>query len=185
MSLRNGRPPWLRVDEQERLLSETALYVRPGTAYRLALGAGLACSEIASLTVGAVSTDGRAVRQMLLVKVGDRRRTDRGTTAAIAVSAGIQRSIERYLAWRRGRCSHVERPMRGVRGRDGVLRCASCGDVMDFLAAPLFVTRFGRAITHDRLRREFAGFRDALGLRGWLHFDVLRGTFAAGKAVPT
>ena len=75
--------------------------------------------------------------------------------------------------------------MRGVRGRDGVLRCASCGDTMDFLAAPLFVTRLGRSITPDRLRREFASFRDALGLRGWLHFDVLRGTFAAGQAVPT
>ena len=123
--------------------------------------------------------------EALLVKVSDRRRTDRGTTAALPVSAEIQRSIERYLAWRRGRCSHVERTMRGVQGRDGVLRCASCGDVMDFLAAPLFVTRLGRAITPDRLRREFASFRDALGLRGWLHFDVLGETFAAGKAVAT
>ena len=102
MSRRNaGRPPWLRPDEQERLLSETALYVRPGTAYRLALGAGLACSEIASLTVGDVSTDGRTGRDVLLVKVSDRRRADRSTTAAIAVSRRVQRSIERYLAWRR------------------------------------------------------------------------------------
>jgi hypothetical protein len=186
VSRRNaGRPPWLRPDEQERLLSETALYVRPGTVYRLALGAGLSCREIASLTVGAASTDGRAGREAFLVKVGDRRRTDRDTTAAIAVSTGIQRCVERYLAWRRGRCPHVERPMRGVRGRDGVPRCANCGDVMDFLAAPLFVTRFGRAVTPDALRREFASFRDALGLRGWLHFDVLCETFAAGKAVAT
>lgn len=178
---RGRRPPWLRSDEQERLLAETALYIRPDTAYRLALGAGLACSEIASLAVGSVSQDGHTAIDRIISTVRDGRRRDRGAPVEVPLSGDLQRSVGRYLAWRRGRCPHVERAMRGALGRDGSLRCASCGDVMNFMKAPLFVTRRGPGITADRLQREFNAFRDALGLRAWLHFDVLRATFKAGK----
>jgi hypothetical protein len=63
--------------------------------------------------------------------------------------------------------------MRTEIGSDGRSRCATCGDIADFLAAPLFISRRNQHISPRRLRAEFASHRDAAGLRSGLHFDSM------------
>lgn len=167
------RPPWMRTDEQQRLLAAARPFIRPYTAYTLALKAGLTCGQLAALDVCNVSPDGRAVRPSMRVPVTDGRRRDHSQDVTVNLAPPSKRVLEDYLTWRRAACPHVDRPMRTVRGPDRVQRCASCADVADFLVAPLFRSQMGGRLSPRMLRLEFARFRDAAGIRGWLHFDCL------------
>lgn len=168
MKCASPRPRWLRPDERERLLAATQLLVREHTVYTFALGAGLRCQEIAALDVGDVS-DGRRARECIAVR-GARARS-------VPASPDVRRAVDRYVAWKRGLCPHPDTSMRRTKDARGVERCASCGDVADFLKAPLFTSRFRERITPRRLREEWHGIRDAFGLRRTLRFSALRATF--------
>jgi integrase len=166
----------LRDRERTRLIASVASDIRPLTVYTLALWVGLTCRELASIDVRDFSPDGWSPGDAVLCRTVDGRRTDRDDRA-IPLPPEVKSILARYLLWRRGLCPHPDRPMKTIIGRDRIRRCASCGDVADFLRAPLFLSQWMRRISPRRLRAEFAEYRDAAGLRKSLHFDCMRATF--------
>lgn len=173
---REARPGWMRFQETERLLATVTGDIRTLTVYTLAMHVGLTCREIAGLGVTDVAPDGREPGDAILCHPVDGRRAHH-EHRALPVPPDVRPILAPYLTWRRGLCPHPDRPMKTTMGRDRIRRCASCGDVADFLRAPLFLSQWMRRISPRRLRAEFAEYRDAAGLRKSLHFDCMRATF--------
>ena len=182
--MRRPPSPILGPKARARLLTHAAASLRGHAVYTLALEAGLRCSEIAALDVGDVSADGRRPRDVFEVHRQDGRARAREQGRVVTLSPLANSAVGAYVTWRRSLCAHPDLPMKIGRGRDGVLRCASCGDVADFLRAPLFLGRGKRRLTANSLRAEFEGLRASLRLGDRVHFDSLHATYVSSRPAP-
>lgn len=177
----NPKTEPLREGACARLRAELVRSPRSRVVYGLALDAGLACRDIVALDVGDIAEDGRRARPLVTLRTPHGRRAA-AAPLEIALPEGVREAAEAYLTWRRSLCPHPDRPMKTVRGRDGLVRCGGCGDVANFERAPLFVGYQRRRLTQNALWAEFARLRARLRLGEKVKFDSLRATFLASQA---
>jgi hypothetical protein len=167
--------------ERYALLAETeTVYVRAHALFCLGF-AGLTARELAGLFVRNVSADGvHALTELVLPRV-DRRRPGDEVSRRLPVAEYAQRAVARYLGFRRSACAHFRLPLRTAADAHGVVRCLSCDEMVDFLAAPLFKSRQADGMTARQIRNEFVKFRNMLKLNPALTFDSLREWNAGGR----
>ena len=91
-------PETMTSAEQTRLLQETATHhdLRDHILYSMALGTGLRLRELLGLNVGDVTSDGRQVRQRVVLSVtkGNRR-------GEVFLPPRLQKKLKRFLMWKR------------------------------------------------------------------------------------
>jgi hypothetical protein len=168
-------------EERRRLLEETeGLYPRAHAIFSLGLWQ-LTAREVCSLDVRQVSADGTEPMRAIYVPRVDSRRTLDEPLRREPIDDQVWRALHAYLKWRRRLCEHFRIPLKTARDERGIERCHSCGEVADFLAAPLFGSRQSDRITARQVRNEFRKFREMLALNPALHFDSLRESRFLGR----
>ena len=162
------------LEDKERLLSETVgLYPRAHAIFSLGF-AGLRGSEIRALDVRHVTANGMDALGVIVVPRVDQRRTLDLDQRREEIDDQVQRAINAHLRWRRRICEHYRLSLRTFRDEHGVERCATCGEVADFLSTPLFRSRQSARVTLKQVGNEFRSFRDSLRLNPALQFNSLR-----------
>ncbi len=140
-------PETMTAAEQAALLRATAAHRAPRdhVLYSMALGTGLRFSELLGLNVGDVSSDGRTVRQRMVLAV-----TKGSSRGEVFLPARLIPKLRRFLAWKRKHGESLEPE------------------------APLFISGQRRRLSPRAAQWRFAWWQERTGFDRRYNFHCLR-----------